>query len=84
MRFMISYDLTGPEPDYDRIHEALERIQAERILLSQWCVRWKDRTAAQLLAYCEAYTTAEDRILITAFDETRMASRNLLSQCDDL
>ncbi len=78
MRYLISYDLDKPGQNYDAVIEALQTVGAQRVLFSQWIVRWNNTTAANIRSYVWKFMDANDRLLVSCLDSADWAGMNLM------
>ena len=80
MRYVISYDLmqSSTNDDYERLHEHLERIGAQRVLFSQWIVRWNKTSPQQVFNYVRRVIKQQDRLLVTELDGSGWWGVNLM------
>ena len=82
--FSISYDLIK-RLDYESLWAELERIGAERFLVSQWAVKRADSvTAAALRDQLSRFIDNEDRLFVTRVDNADYAGMNLLIKLNTL
>ena len=85
MKYLISYDLVGPDQDYPTLWDELENLGANRILDSQWAVRLRDykakeaREGAVYLFNRLSSVLDDDDILLVTLLTPATVSRNLLS-----
>ena len=79
MRYVISYDLVVPGRNYNTLITALESWGAQRILMSQWVVRWNGTSAQSIFNLVRANMDANDRLLVTCLDSSDWWSINLLA-----
>ena len=76
--FSISYDLIK-RVDYESLWVELERMGAERFLVSQWAVRSADGvTASALRDQLSRFIDDHDRLFVTRIDNADYAGMNLL------
>ena len=76
--FAISYDLIKRK-DYPELWAELERIGAQRYLLSQWAVRRAEGvTAASLRDHLNDFVDGDDRLFVARIDNVDWASWNAL------
>lgn len=68
MVYLISYDLTRPGQEYEELWDGLESLGAQRLLRSQWAVKWFG-SAAELNAHLRGLIDAKDRLLVNALGE---------------
>lgn len=78
MRYLISYDLDAPGKNYDKVIAALKAVGAQRVLLSQWVVRWNNTTATNIRSYVWSHMDANDRLLVSSLDSADWAGMNLM------
>lgn len=81
MLYMISYDLTRRDQEYDELWEALELLGAHRVLRSQWLLSWPG-SATGLHAQLQSLINPNDRLLVNALGEH--AWTNLLVDPDSV
>lgn len=79
MRYLISYDLNAPNRDYQTLWNALGRMEAQRVLLSQWIVRRVGTTSADLRDRLWTFMDSNDRLLVVSLDNSDWAGRNLMT-----
>jgi hypothetical protein len=65
MRYLISYDLMAPGKDYETLWTALRKINAVRILESEWLVRRINTTPIGIANYCLEFMDKNDKIFVT-------------------
>ncbi len=78
MRYLISYDLLKPGKDYQNLWDALHKINAVRILESEWVTNRNGTTPINVANYCLAHMDANDRILVTEMPDN-FAHKNLIA-----
>lgn len=83
-RFVISYDLITPGKNYDALWAELGRLQAKRVLLSQWAGRINATSASHLRDHLRQYIDANDRILVMDADSADWAGYNLMARLDQM
>jgi hypothetical protein len=83
-RFVISYDLNAPGKDYEPLWAELRRLQARRLLFSQWGAHITDANAARLRDHLRQYIDANDRILVMDRDSADWAGFNLMGRLDEM
>ena len=66
---MISYDLIKLGKDYQVLYDELERLGAERVLLSQWAVNRTKTSCGGLRDYLRKFIDSNDRLLVTELGE---------------
>jgi len=82
--FSISYDLIKRK-DYPTLWAELARLNAKKLLLSQWGVRMvAGTTASALRDHLKGYIDGDDRLLIIQIDGTDWASYNCLYDINQL
>lgn len=64
MRYLISYDLQGPEPDYESLWDELEEMGATRVLKSQFVVRQPEMTVYDLCNHLVDFLKPGDGLLV--------------------
>ena len=76
--FLVSYDLLNKATfgDYENLIDALRRLGAQRVLLSEWVLR-NTATSVQIRDYLTPHMHAADRILVCELT-TNWASRGVL------
>ncbi len=84
MRYLISYDLKTPGQDYQSLHDALNNLDATRVLRSQWVTRRSGTTAANIRDHLSQYMNSNDRLLVVAIDGTGWAGKNLITKISTL
>jgi hypothetical protein len=83
-KFVISYDLMSPGKNYDALWAELKRLNARRLLLSQWAANINDADATRLRDHLRQYMDANDRILVMDRDGPDWAAFNLLGRLDQM
>jgi hypothetical protein len=78
-RYLVSYDLLTPGKRYHELVDALTRLGATRVLLSEWVVR-SNSDSKGLRDYLRKFVDTNDRLLVNKLDETDWASINLMAQ----
>lgn len=82
MVYMVSYDLNHPETrgDYGELIAQLEVMGFQRLLYSQWVVRWTpaNSSAAVIRDILRPYIDPNDRLLVTCLDNADWAGLNLM------
>ena len=78
MRYLISYDLDSPGQNYDAVIGALRSVGAERVLLSQWVVRWNNTSAVNVRTWLWSQMDRNDRLLVVCLDSADWAGMNLM------
>ena len=78
MRYLISYDLDKPGQKYDSVIAALESVGAQRVLFSQWVVRWPNTDAVTIRTWLWGFMDRNDRLLIVCLDSTDWAGMNTM------
>ncbi len=73
--YCLSYDLIK-DKDYDRIISKLEEIGAKRVLLSVWCFKRSNTSAAELRDFFAGFLDSDDRLMVVKSSES--AWRNTL------
>ncbi len=81
--YFIGYDLSGDsvEPDYDLLTEELERLGAQRILLSEWCLDIYDTNCTALRDHLKMFIKKHDRLLVVKDED--WSGHNLISNPND-
>lgn len=82
-KFVISYDLLKPGKDYARLWAELQRLNARRILLSQWAGRI-DSSAVGLRDHLQGFMDPTDRLLVINIDTADWAAYNLTARLDSM
>ena len=78
MKYVVSYDLRKPGRDYQTLYDALEKLNAKRLMQSEWCLRHNDTTAAKLRDHFRQYIDGNDRLLVISLDSGNWASWNVM------
>jgi hypothetical protein len=81
--YVVSYDLNRPGQNYPELWKALNDLNAQRLLLSQWGVRTTS-TAQVLRDYLWAFMDQTDRLLVMDRDSGSWAAYNLISRLDHM
>jgi hypothetical protein len=82
--FVVSYDLTRPRTeDYQKLWDALGRMNAKRVLLSQYAMHYGG-TAAGLRDHLWAFMDANDRLLVMARDTGDWAGMRTYTNLNDV
>lgn len=82
--FSISYDLVKRK-NYDTLWAELERIGAQRFLLSQWAVRRDEGVTAKALSdHLRQFIDDDDRLFVTPINGVGWAGWNLLILLNDV
>ena len=80
MRYTIGYDLMTPGKDYQQLYDALDRLGARRMMLSERIVRLQNTTAIAIRDYLLQYIDANDRLMVTCLDRAEdWAGWNLMT-----
>jgi hypothetical protein len=83
--FVVSYDLTRPGQQYERLWNTLEHeLQGRRVLLSQWAVRDKGDARALLAHLRPSLMDAHDRLLVMDRDSLDWAGINLATRLEKI
>jgi hypothetical protein len=78
--FSLSYDLVKRK-DYPKLWEELERLNAKKVLFSQWVMDLSDDlTALQVRLHFEKFVDADDRLVVIRFRAADYASYNALAK----
>lgn len=86
MRYLISYDILVPKPDYDVVHghltSALKGMGGRQLLLSQWSVRRPGESAVMIgdALFRRTGSDSRVRILVTEFPDPWWSTGGLLDQ----
>lgn len=67
--FKVSYDLRKPGRDYQPLYNALARLGATRILLSEWIVALDRVSAEQVRDALLRFIDSNDRLLVVAISD---------------
>lgn len=83
--FVVSFELTRPGQEYERLVTALEHeLQGRRVLLSQWAVRANGDAKALLAHLRPSLIDAHDRLLVMDRDSHDWAGINLASRLEKI
>ena len=87
MRFAVSYDLTKPIQNYERLWDELERLGGKRLLLSQWLVnpRRPLMSARGLRDHLitGGFIDKDDRLMVISLDNKTWSRHNTISKVND-
>jgi hypothetical protein len=85
MLYLVSYDLLNKATfgDYENLIDALKRLNAQRVLLSEWVLKNSD-TSANIRDYLMPHIHQADRLLVTELDPVNWASWNALVDINKL
>ena len=61
--YMVSYDLTRPVRDYERLWAALARLGAKSVLKSQWVLR-NQASAYDLASHFAKFIDSDDKLIV--------------------
>lgn len=82
--YAVSYDLIKRK-DYPELWAELKRLNAKRLLLSEWGVRTADGiTASALRDHFKAFIDSDDRLVVIQIDGDDWASINAMSKIAEL
>lgn len=68
MRYVLSYDLNAPGRNYSTLYARLDELGFQRILLSQWIVRWNNTSAENILRVFLDHIDSNDRLMVMSLD----------------
>lgn len=77
MRYVISYDL-NVNKNYQVLWDALRSVGAQRILYSQWIVRWDNASAVGIRNWIQQHIDPDDRVFVDCIDRADWAGYNLM------
>lgn len=82
MRYSVSYDLREPRRDYQSLYNELIRLNAKRVLESEWVLRHNKTSASSLRDHLMRYIDTNDRLLVLIIQDwasyNAMADINLV------
>ena len=83
--FLISYDITEKNHDYQSLWDFLNQLGAQRILYSEWAVPWRnDSSAKELADAATAHLMKGDGLFVCElFDNTPTDAWRTLRISDD-
>lgn len=69
MRYAISYDLIAPGKNYQQLWDAIARLGAQRVLLSEWVTTQRTGTSATAVRdYLRPFIDSTDRLFVKCLD----------------
>ncbi len=74
--YLISYDLNRPGQNYEPLYRELERLGAQRVLLSAWVLR-SNSTPKQLADHLLRYIDSNDRLIVVDASSGAAWSQNV-------
>jgi hypothetical protein len=78
LRYVISYDLNRPGADYEALYDALSSVGAQRMLPSQWIVRWNNTRAESIRSFFQRHIAPNDRLVVSSLDSADWSGYNLM------
>ena len=84
MKYMICYDLKGPEKDYQALYDELDCIGALPMLDSQWIFKARNTNVKKLMTHFRDFIDTDDILLIIKIVPYGWAASNTPFRVSDL
>lgn len=84
MRYLFSYDLRKPGQDYKKLYDELERMDAVRVLASQWVIRRFNTTCVGLRDHYKQFVDENDGLLFVEIDGDGWAGWSLTNKISEI